>query len=87
MMRTNGFNQSKITEQAATMSAKKKSSLADTVHDAATGYATVVLGVICFLIVLVVVIAGVRVLVGGKLATAANTQTAAIATNSVTRVA
>lgn len=87
MMRTNGFDQGKITEQAAAMSAKKKSSLTETVHDAATGYATVILSVICFLIVLMVVIAGVRILVGGKLATAANTQAAAVATSSVTRVA
>lgn len=62
------------------MSAKKKTSLAEAVRDAATGYTTVVLGILCFLIALVVVIAGVRIVVGGKMTgAAANVQTAAVA--------
>lgn len=62
------------------MSAKKKTSLAEVVRDAATGYTTVILGILCFLITLVMVIAGVRIVVGGKTTGAAtNVQTAAVA--------
>ncbi len=57
------------------MSAKKQNSLAETVRNAATGYAVVVLGVICFLLALVVVIAGVRIVLGANLA--ANSTTTA----------
>ena len=46
------------------MSAQKQTDRIDSIREAATGYAVVVLGVICFLLVLVVVMAGVRVVVG-----------------------
>lgn len=49
------------------MSAKKQNSLAEVVRDAATGYAAVVLSVVCFLLVLVVVMAGVRIISGTNL--------------------
>ena len=46
------------------MSAKKQTNWSDAIRDAATGYAVVVLGVICFLLALAVVVAGVRMIVG-----------------------
>ena len=65
------------------MSAKKQNSLVEAVRDAAIGYTAVVLGVICFLLTLVVVIAGVRFIVGINSATPAVNNQAAIA-NSFT---
>ena len=65
------------------MSAKKQNSLTEMVRDAATGYATVVLSVVGFLLALVVVVAGVRIVAGSSLSpNAAGVQNAAItATN------
>lgn len=65
------------------MSAKKQNGWGDAVHDAATGYAVVVLGIVCFLLVLAVLMAGVRVVVGGGQTTnVAATTTPATATNT-----
>ena len=61
------------------MSAKKKTSLTDSIRDAAIGYTVIVLGITCFLIVLAVLMAGVRVVVGTNTTanvTAATTETA-----------
>jgi len=86
MVRTSGFNQ-KVMERTATMCAKKKTGLSEVMRDAATGYATVVLSILCFLIVLIVVIAGVRIVVGSKQAATTNAQTAAVAVADETRTA
>ena len=45
----------------ARMNAKKQSNRLDAVRNAATGYAVVVLGILCFLLVLVVLMAGTRI--------------------------
>lgn len=57
------------------MSAKKQKDPVDSVRNAATGYAAVVLGVICFLLVLMVTVAAVRLVAGGSLAATTNAQT------------
>ena len=62
------------------MSGKKQGSWIESVRDAATGYATVVLGIACFLLALVIVVAGVRVITSAGLpsaTTAAQTDAAA----------
>ena len=86
MVRTSGFSQHD-NGAIATMCAKKKTSVSETLRDAATGYATVVLSIVCFLIVLVVVIAGTRIIVGSKQAATTNAQTAAVAAAGETRTA
>ena len=63
------------------MSAKRQNDIAEAVRNAATGYAVVVLCVICFLLVLAIVISGVRIVVGSNLA--ANTATTAQTTITV----
>lgn len=61
------------------MSAKKQSNRTEAVRDAVTGYTAVVLGIVCFLIALCAVMAGVRVVF--QLSTAAPaTTTVATAT-------
>ena len=56
------------------MSAKKQSSLTEAVRNAATGYAVVVLGIICFLLALILLMAGVRLVAGwGYQATSSTT--------------
>ena len=52
----------------ARMNAKKDNIRIESVKDAATGYAAVVLGIICFIVALVVIIAIVRIIVGAGLA-------------------
>lgn len=70
------------------MSAKKQNSPIEAVRNAATGYATIVLSVVCFLLVLILVMAGVRIVVGAGLGSTANTaQTAAIATANANETA
>ena len=44
------------------MSAKKQTNRWEAVRNAATGYAAVVLGIVCFLLVLAILLAGVRTL-------------------------
>ena len=58
------------------MSAKKQENQLESIRDAATGYAVVVLAIICFVLVLAIIMAGVRVVVGMT----ANTTTAATTT-------
>lgn len=68
------------------MCAKKQSSLSETVRNAATGYAVVVLGIICFILALVLLMAGVRLITGwGQ--TASSTTTAATTTTTQTTAA
>ena len=67
------------------MSAKKQNSFIESVRDAAIGYTTIVLSVVCFLLVLVVVVAGVRIVVGNNPTTNTTNTQNAIAT-SVNRV-
>lgn len=45
---------------------EKKSDLTDTVLSAASGYAAVVLSIVCFVVVLIVVAAIVRIVVGAS---------------------
>jgi len=61
------------------MSAKKQQNPVDSVLNAAVGYTTILLGVVCFLIVLAITMAGVRIVMGASL-TASTTpnQTAAL---------
>ena len=66
------------------MCAKKQSSLSEAVRNATTGYAVVVLGIICFLLALILLMAGVR-LVAGWGQTASTTTTAATTTTTTTQ--
>ena len=61
------------------MSAKKQNNRLEAVRNAATGYTVIVLSVVCFLLVLAIVIAGVRVIAGSNSASPpnANAQTTA----------
>ena len=65
------------------MSSKRQTDWVEMVHDAATGYAVVVLAVVCFLIVLAIVIAGVRIVAGTG--AAANATAAANSMQNVAR--
>lgn len=61
------------------MGTKKQNERIEAVRDAATGYGAVVLGIVCFLLALTIVVAGVRVVVGASASSnAAATATAAI---------
>ena len=60
------------------MSAKKQENRIETVRNAATGYAVVVLGIICFVLALAVIMAGVRVVTG------VTTNTTTVATTVIT---
>ena len=74
------MRQTAINGTMVTMSAKKQNNFVEALHNAATGYTVVVLSVVCFLLALVVVIAGVRVVIGtGLMQTAATTQATAVA--------
>ena len=63
------------------MSAKKQSDWTEAVNDAATGYAVVVLAVICFILTLVVIVAGIRTIVGAGSSGAATGAAAGAATS------
>ena len=65
------------------MNSKKQSSRIEAVRNAASGYAVVVLGIICFLLVLIVLMAGVRMVAGWGQA-APSTTTATTATQTTT---
>lgn len=72
------------------MSAKKDTNLVDSVRNATTGYATVVLGIVCFILVLATLAALTRFVVGigftgtSTAATAPTTSSTSIATASAT---
>lgn len=72
----------------AHMSTKKQTSWTAAVHDAATGYSVVLLGIICYILVLVIIVAGVRIVIGNSstttnvTATPTNTATSATADGS-----
>ena len=63
------------------MSSKKQTDWAESARNAATGYAVVVLSIVCFILALVVVVAGVRIIVGPN---AAANNMAATATSVAT---
>ena len=63
------------------MATKRRNNPLETARSAAVGYATVVLGIVCFLLALAIAIAGVRAVVGLNLA--ANTATTAQTTITV----
>lgn len=67
------------------MNAKKQSNRLDAVRNAATGYAVVVLGVLCFLLVLVVLVAGTRIVF--ELGARSSATNAPAKANVVTQVA
>ena len=47
---------------------RRKENLGESVHNAFTGYATVVLGIVCFVLLLVLIVAIVRLIVGAGVA-------------------
>ena len=63
------------------MSVKKQENRLDAMRDAATGYAVVVLGIVCFVLVLAVVMTGVRI-ISGVTANAATTAAATVGSGS-----
>lgn len=62
------------------MSAKKQTNRVEAIKDAATGYAAVVLALVCFILALTVIIAGVRFVSGLSAASNTNTTAAGAAT-------
>ena len=60
------------------MSAKKQENQVESVRNAVTGYTVVVLGIICFVLALAVIMAGVRIVTGVTANTTAATTTTTI---------
>lgn len=64
------------------MSGKKQNSQIESIQNAATGYTTVALGIVCFLLALAVVTAGVRLVVGAGLSSGAGAAAANVTATS-----
>ena len=71
-----------ISCKIARMSAKKQNNLFEAARDAVTGYTVVILGIICFLLVLFVIVGAVRLIVGTNSASNVTNVNAAGATTS-----
>ena len=71
------------------MGTKKKTSWAEAVNDAVTGYSVVVLSVICFLLALALIVAGIRMIAGPApaAATATTSSAASVSTTATGRTA
>ena len=67
------------------MSAKKQNNRLEAVKDAATGYTVVILGIVCFIIALIVIMAFVRLVVGASIASNTANATAAGTTTTLAK--
>ena len=66
------------------MSAKKQDNQIESIRNAASGYAAVVLGIVCFVLVLAVVMAGVRVITSVTTTSATTTNTVIVTGSGAT---